>query len=70
MCYGFVGPIATNLEHRAKEKEVYSTVIRTALVAFVGGAAPQMAVEFGRRAIPGNDRPSFAELEISLRKKP
>lgn len=70
MCYGFVGPMATNLEHQAKEKEIYASVIRTALVAFVGGAAPQMSVESGRRAIPGHDRPSFAELEDALRRKP
>jgi chemotaxis protein MotA len=66
MCYGFVGPMATNLEHKAKEKEVYFQVIRVVLVAFVGGAAPQMAVESGRRAIPGKERPTFSELEKSL----
>jgi chemotaxis protein MotA len=69
MCYGFVGPMATNLEHKAKEKEIYSQVIRTALVAFVGGAAPQMAVESGRRAISGAERPSFGELENAIRRK-
>lgn len=69
MCYGFVGPMATNLEYKAQEKEIYSKVIKTALVAFVGGSAPQMAVESGRRAIPGKERPSFAELENALRKK-
>ncbi len=67
-CYGFVGPMATNLEHRATEKETYYNVIKTALVAFVGGAAPQVAVESGRRAIPGVDRPSFAELEEAIKK--
>ncbi len=69
MCYGFVGPMATNLEHKAKEKEIYARVIKTALVAFVGGSAPQMAVESGRRAIPGQVRPGFSELETALRKK-
>ncbi|MBF0608535.1 MAG: flagellar motor stator protein MotA [Candidatus Magnetobacterium sp. LHC-1] len=68
MCYGFVGPIASNLELKAKEEEVYFHVIRVALVAFVGGAAPQMAVESGRRAIPNSERPTFSELEESIRK--
>ncbi|MEW6417001.1 MAG: flagellar motor stator protein MotA [Nitrospirota bacterium] len=67
MCYGFVGPIATNLEHRAKEDSVFFQVIKIALVAFVGGSPPQMAVEFGRRAIPGKDRPTFEELEDVVR---
>lgn len=67
-CYGFVGPIATNLENQAKAKGVYFEVIKVALVAFVGGAAPQMAVELGRRAISGQERPSFSELEKGIRK--
>jgi chemotaxis protein MotA len=69
-CYGFVGPLATNLEHKAKEGEVGLNVIKLALVAFVGGSAPQIAVEFGRRAIPGDDKPTFAELEKMIRSIP
>ncbi len=67
MCYGFVGPMATNLEHQARENGTFFQVIRVALVAFVGGSAPQMAVEFGRRAIPEKEKPSFDELEKMVR---
>lgn len=66
MCYGFVGPIATNLEHRVQEDSVFFQIIKIALVAFVGGSPPQMAVEFGRRAIPGKERPTFDELENAV----
>lgn len=66
-CYGFVSPMATNLEHKAMEKEIFYNVIKTSLVAFVGGAAPQVAVESGRRAIPGEGRPSFHELEKAIK---
>lgn len=66
-CYGFVSPMATNLEHKATEKGVFYNVIKTSLVAFVGGAAPQVAVESGRRAIPNEGRPSFAELEKAIK---
>jgi chemotaxis protein MotA len=68
MCYGFVGPMATNLEHQAKEDEAFYHVIKVAMVAFVGGSAPQMAVEFGRRAVPGKERPTFNELEDHIRR--
>ena len=68
LCYGIVCPMSVNLGHAAREKEVYLQVIKVVLVAFVGGAAPQMAVESGRRAIPTSDRPSFSELEKSIRK--
>jgi chemotaxis protein MotA len=67
MCYGFVGPLATNLEHQTKDDVVSFKVIKVALVAFVGGSPPQMAVEFGRRAIPGKERPTFEELENEIR---
>jgi chemotaxis protein MotA len=67
LCYGFIGPMAANLEYKAKEDEVVLQVIKLTLVAFVGGSAPQIAVEFGRRAIPGDDKPTFAELESAVR---
>lgn len=67
MCYGFVGPLATNLGYRAKDDIVFFQIIRVALVAFIGGSPPQMAVEFGRRAIPGKEKPSFNELEDEVR---
>lgn len=69
-CYGFVGPLAANLEHKVAEGEVCFNVIKLALVAFVGGSAPQIAVEYGRRAVPGGDKPTFAELEKMLRSVP
>ena len=68
MCYGFVGPIGTNLEHSAHEEMICFQVIRLSLVSFVGGAAPQIAVEFGRRVIPTIKKPTFNELEAALGK--
>jgi chemotaxis protein MotA len=69
LSYGFVGPMATNLESQAEENTVPLQVVKVALVAFVGGSAPQMAVEFGRRAIPGKEKPMFDELEKTVRGK-
>lgn len=68
MCYGFVGPMAANLEHKAKEDTALLQVIKVALVSFVGGSAPQMAVEFARRAISGKEKPTFEELEKEIKK--
>jgi chemotaxis protein MotA len=66
-CYGFVGPMGTNLELKAREEGTILTVIKTALVSSASGAVPQMAVEFARRAIPGENRPTFAELEEAIK---
>lgn len=67
LCYGYVGPMAANLEHQVREEAVSYNVVRVSLVSFVGGAAPQVAVEFGRRAIPGKEKPTFNELEKAVR---
>lgn len=69
LSYGFVGPIATNLENKAEEGGGPLQVVKVALVAFVGGSAPQMAVEFGRRAVPDKEKPTFNELENAVRGK-
>lgn len=63
LCYGIVGPIASNIENQAKEESKYLQVIQVSVVSFVRGSAPQMAVEFGRRCIPMGERPTFEELE-------
>lgn len=69
LCYGFVGPLATLLEHQVKEEESYYHVIRIALVSFVARSVPQIAIEFARRAIPESERPSFNELEKIIKGK-
>jgi len=70
LCYGYVGPMAKNMALIAAEDLQYLTVLKVALLAFIGGGvAPKVAVEFGRRVIPGDTKPSFVELEDSLRKK-
>lgn len=68
LCYGYVGPMAKNMEFIANEDLQYLNVIKVALLAFIGGgAAPKVAVEFGRRVIPVEAKPSFLEMEDALR---
>ncbi|MEJ5300388.1 MAG: flagellar motor stator protein MotA [Thermodesulforhabdaceae bacterium] len=66
-CYGFVGPMAATMEHMARDQKEYLEVIKAALVSYVDGAAPQVAIEVGRRTVPGDFRPSFIELEEQLK---
>jgi chemotaxis protein MotA len=68
LCYGFVGPMAKNTEHSATAELEYLNVLKVSLLAFIGGAAPKVAVEFGRRVIPAHVKPSFLELEEVFRK--
>jgi len=63
LCYGLVGPLASNMSKGAEEDRAYLHVLRVLMISFLKGSAPIMAVEFGRRAIPGHMRPSFQEVE-------
>ncbi len=67
LCYGLVGPIAANMTRSAEEEHAFLYVMRVLMVTFLKGTAPIMAVEMARRAIPGNVRPSFKELEATCR---
>jgi len=66
-CYGFIGPMAIKLENLAQERDMYFNVIRAAISAAVSGSSPIMAVEYGRRAIPEDVRPTFFEMEEWLK---
>lgn len=67
LCYGLVGPIAANMAKNADEERAYLHMLRTVMISFLKGTAPIMAVEFGRRVIPGHVRPSFLEVESTCR---
>jgi len=63
-----VGPMAKNMEFIANEDLQYLNVIKVALLSFIGGgAAPKVAVEFGRRVVPSEAKPSFVEIEDAIR---
>jgi chemotaxis protein MotA len=63
LCYGLIGPIAASMTKGAEDEHAYYYVLRVAMTAFMKGIPPTVAVEFGRRAIPGHVRPSFQDLE-------
>jgi chemotaxis protein MotA len=41
--------------------------VKTTLLASMNGYPPQLAVEFGRKVLYSNVRPSFLELENHMR---
>ncbi len=66
LCYGFLGPIAANMAKTTEEKHAYYHVIHVVILSFIKGSPPILSVEFGRRAIPGQVRPTFQEPEKSI----
>ena len=69
LAYGFVAPISAALEARAKEHGKLLSCVKTVILATLNGYSAQTAVEFGRKAIFSDSRPSFRELEEHVRGK-
>jgi chemotaxis protein MotA len=69
LCYGLIGPISQNMNKAAEEEHAYYQVLRVMIVSFMKGTAPSMAVEIGRRAIPGHVRPTFQAAEKRMKDK-
>jgi len=65
--YGFVAPIASQLEQKIEEGGKIYQCIKAVLLASMNGYAPQVAVEFGRKVLFSTERPSFRELEEDLK---
>jgi chemotaxis protein MotA len=65
--YGFVNPIATNIELAHEEKAAVYHVIKAGITAFANGLHPLYAVEFARRSIMTEFRPTFQEMEDSIK---
>jgi chemotaxis protein MotA len=68
LSYGFVQPLASNIEHRNADEARYFACIKEALIAFHKGTSPAISVEFARRNIYTEVRPSFKEVEDACRK--
>jgi chemotaxis protein MotA len=67
LCYGFVSPLSAQIEYQAELGELYLRSIKAGVVAYAKGMPPIVAVEFARRVIVNDFRPSFAEVEEACR---
>jgi chemotaxis protein MotA len=65
--YGFVAPIASAMESRAHEDGKAFEVVKMALIASLRGYAPSVAIEFARKLLFSDVRPSFQDLEADLK---
>ncbi len=63
LCYGLFGPLAASMTKVNDSESDFYKFLRVAVVSFVKGFAPILAVEFARRSIPNHVRPSFKEME-------
>jgi chemotaxis protein MotA len=63
LSYGFAQPLAHKLEHEVEDETHYLQCIKAGLYSAFRGFPPAVAIEFARRVIPGDLRPTFDETE-------
>ena len=66
LSYGFIGPIANTLKATYEAETKYFQCMKAALLAYVQGYAPAVAVEFARKALLSEVRPTFYEVEEAV----
>jgi chemotaxis protein MotA len=67
LCYGLFHPIASNAEMQEIANGKYLRCIKEGVVASLKGTAPIVAVEFARKAIFSDERPSGDETDAACR---
>jgi chemotaxis protein MotA len=69
LAYGVFEPLGGLLEQKTEEASKEFTCIKTTLLASMQGYAPSTAIEFGRKVLFSDVRPSFSELEGHVKGK-
>jgi len=70
LSYGFVAPTATALKNRFDAEAKYLQCIRSGLLAHMQGYPPAVSVEFARKALLSEVRPTFYEVEEAVQALP
>lgn len=70
VAYGFITPIATAINHSFNSDAAYLNCIKAALIGHMQGYAPQVSVEFARKSLATNMRPTFIEVEQMVQNAP
>ncbi len=70
LAYGFVGPTASAIKNIQSKNHKYFECIKAGLIAYAQGYAPQVAIEFARKSVPTDVRPSFHEVEEAMNELP
>lgn len=68
--YGLVGPMAASLEQTHSADSKYLECMKVGIIAHMQGYAPQVSVEFARKVLTSDVRPSFTEVEEHIQGAP
>ncbi len=68
LSYGIAGPLARNIGLMIESESSYMSCIKVSLLAFSKGLPATVAIEYGRRVIEPQMRPTFEEAEGALKR--
>lgn len=63
LCYGWFAPLASTAKQIMEEEATYLGCLKAGILAHLQGYAPQVSVEFARKALAPHNRPTFLEVE-------
>jgi chemotaxis protein MotA len=63
IAYGFFGPMAQSLKNIYESEAKYLLSLKVGLLAHISGQVPVMAIEFARKGLMSEVRPTFAEID-------
>src|SRR5574337_1277501 len=63
LSYAIIAPMAQKIKAVRQKQLRLFTLVKQSLLAFMNGAMPQVAVEFGRKTIPSRERPTIDVVE-------
>ena len=66
VAYGFVGPVATTLNAIYEAETKYYQCMKAGMLAYLSGYAPAICIEFARKALMSDVRPTFYEVEEAV----
>lgn len=67
LCYGVIAPIATSAEMSGAAHLRYLACIKDAVLAAARGSTPELAVEFARRSVFTDERPTTKDMEEAFK---
>jgi len=69
LSYGFIQPLATNIDMANDTESKVLETMKAGMISFAKGANPIVSLEFARRTIPDEYRPTFLEMEKHVKGK-
>lgn len=67
MSYGIIGPLAASMQKISIKESKYLQALKAGLLAFAKGLPASVAIEFARRSIDPENRPTFKETEDAVK---